>query len=265
MENEDIKKVVKEKYSQIASEQEDQIISSCCCGAEPVQITMIGDEYTNVEGHIDEADLGLGCGVPTEYADIKSGNTVVDLGCGAGNDVFIARRIVGESGKVIGIDMTMEMIEKARKNNEKLGFKNVEFHLAEIESMPIADNSVDVVISNCVLNLVPDKQKAFNEIYRILKPQGHFCISDVVVKGALPGKLRTSSELYASCIAGAVQMEEYLQIIQNAGFINVEIKKSKNIFLPYAILQKFMTIDEVKEFRKSGTGIFSITVVGFKD
>jgi ubiquinone/menaquinone biosynthesis C-methylase UbiE len=135
------------------------------------------DEYQQVNGYVAEADLGLGCGLPTQYAGINEGDTVVDLGSGAGNDVFVARSIVGEKGRVTGIDMTEEMIEKATNNNKKLGFKNVEFRLGDIENLPIENDSVDVVVSNCVLNLVPDKFKAFKEIYRILKPGGHFCVS----------------------------------------------------------------------------------------
>ena len=176
-----------------------------------------------------EADLGLGCGLPTEYAGIEKGNVVIDLGSGAGNDVFVARALVGDEGKVIGIDFTNEMLIKANTNLQKLGFKNIEFKLGEIESMPLDDNFADVVVSNCVLNLVPDKQKAFNEINRILKPGAHFCVSDIVLKGQLPSELKKSAEMYAGCVAGAVQQELYLDIIKHAGFSNVEVKKPKQL------------------------------------
>lgn len=225
---------------------------------------MIGDEYNNVVGHIQDADLGLGCGLPTESAGIKKGDTVVDLGSGAGNDVFIARSIVGDEGKVIGIDMTEDMINLANNNNRKLGFANVEFRLGEIENLPIENNSVDVVVSNCVLNLVPDKVKAFSEIYRILKPGAHFCISDVVVQGELNKELKRSAELYAGCVAGALQQSEYLKIISEAGFSKIEIKKSKKIELPEKLLALYLSKKGIDEFKKNIKGIFSITVVGTK-
>ncbi len=194
------------------------------------------DEYNNLDGYVADADLGLGCGLPTEYAGIKKGDTVVDLGSGAGNDVFVARAIVGDEGKVIGLDMTEEMIEKANLNKAKLGFKNVEFHLGDIEQMPFENNIADVVVSNCVLNLVPDKRKAFSEIYRVLKPGAHFCVSDIVIKGELPAGLKKSAEMYAGCVAGALQQDDYLGIIKETGFRNVEVKKTKVIELPDDVL-----------------------------
>ena len=189
---------------------------------------------------------------------------MVDLGSGAGNDVFVARAIVGDKGKVIGIDFTPEMLQKAKKNNEKLGYKNVEFKLGEIENIPLEDSTADVVISNCVLNLVPDKNKAFSEIYRILNPGGHFCVSDIVLKGELPAELKKSAEMYAGCIAGAIQQDEYLEVIKKAGFKNVEIKKTKTTSLPDNILEDYLTPKQIKEFREKEIGIFSITVVGEK-
>lgn len=266
MKNEnEIKEVVKEKYGQIAK----QSAQNCSCGCgtnnKIVGYTVMQDEYDHLDGYVAEADLGLGCGLPTEHAEIKKGDVVVDLGSGAGNDVFVARALVGNEGKVIGIDMTQEMIDMANRNKKKLGFENVEFYLGEIESMPLENSSTDVVVSNCVLNLVPSKQKAFAEIYRILKPGGHFCVSDIVIKGELPMNLKKSAEMYAGCVAGAVQYDEYLKIISDSGFKNVEVKKTKVIDLPDEILREYLPEMELKLYRESGVGIFSITVTASKN
>jgi len=257
----ELKNIVKEKYGQIAVQNN----NNCCCGSSKIiDYTIMQDNYNGIKGHVKEADLGLGCGVPTEFAGIKEGNTVVDLGSGAGNDVFVARAIAGETGKVIGIDFTPEMLEKANKNNEKLGFKNVEFKMGEIENIPLEDSTADVVISNCVLNLVPNKVKAFSEIYRILNTGGHFCVSDIVLKGELPAELKKSAEMYAGCVAGAIQQDEYLDIINKAGFKNVEIKRTKTTELPDETLKSYLNDEQIKDFREKRTGMFSITVVGEK-
>ncbi len=264
----DLKQVVKEKYGQIARESKS---SGCCdptcCGDtnnKIVDYTILQDEYDHLDGYNADSDLGLGCGLPTEYAEIKKGDTVVDLGSGAGNDAFIARAIVGDSGKVIGLDMTEEMIDKATQNNSKLGFKNVEFKLGDIEAMPFENNMADVVVSNCVLNLVPDKQKAFSEIYRILKADGHFCISDIVIQGEMIEDFKKSAEMYAGCVSGAIQQDEYINLIKQTGFKNVEIKKTKNIDLPDDLLKKYLTEDGIKEYNQNVKGVFSITVFGEK-
>lgn len=236
-----VKAMVREKYAQIASQSREQNLSSCC-GAGPCSdstYTIFSDDYSSLEGYVAEADLGLGCGIPTEYADLRPGMTVLDLGSGAGNDVFVARRIVGPEGKVIGVDMTDKMLELARDNAERLGYNNVEFRKGEIEALPIARARIDVVISNCVLNLVPDKQKAFDEIFRVLKPGGRFCISDVVLNGELPAGLNEAAEMYAGCVSGAMQKSDYLAVIHNAGFENVEIKKTKPIVIPEDILAAY--------------------------
>lgn len=261
--DESLKKIVKEKYGELAVLNNN---SGCCCGQgkKIVGYSVMKDEYDTVEGYVPEADLNLGCGLPTEYAGIKKGDTVVDLGSGAGNDVFVARAVTGDTGKVIGIDFTPEMIEKANSNKNKLGVKNVEFYLGDIESIPLEEGTADVVVSNCVLNLVPDKKKAFSEIFRILKQGGHFCVSDIVIKGELPAELKKSAEMYAGCVAGAVQQDEYLSIISGAGFSNIEIKKTKTIHLPDEVLSKYQTPEEIENFRKNETGIFSITVVAYK-
>ncbi|MCJ8163444.1 arsenite methyltransferase [Pontibacter sp. E15-1] len=263
---EELKALVKEKYSEIALQSKEQNETSCCgaTGCCTVDYAIFADNYTQLDGYTPDADLGLGCGVPTEFAQIKPGDVVLDLGSGAGNDCFVARAIVGDSGKVMGVDMTDAMIAKARDNAEKLGFHNVEFRQGEIEDLPIAANRADVVISNCVLNLVPDKRKAFAETYRVLKPGGHFSISDVVLVGNLPEGLVQASELYAGCVSGAIQKDDYLQIIREAGFENVTVQKEKAILVPDEILKDYLSEDEISAFRASNTGIFSITVYGDK-
>ena len=255
----EIKDVVKEKYAEIAVFTE----KKCCCGSnnKNVDYTIMKDEYDKLEGYVKDADLGLGCGLPTEFAGIKRGDTVVDLGSGAGNDVFVARAIVGDEGKVIGLDFTDEMVNKAIRNKEKLGFENVEFKLGEIEDMPLKDRTADVVISNCVLNLVPDKRKAFSEIYRILKPGAHFCVSDIVIKGELHPELKKSAEMYAGCVAGALQEKDYIGLIKETGFNNVEIKKTKVIDLPDELLSKYLSPSEIENYKEKIEGIYSITVV----
>jgi len=270
MQNEkEIKEIVKEKYGEIAKRNGSCCGPTSCCGTSSnsnkiVGYTVMQDEYGHLDGYVADADLGLGCGLPTEFAGIKKGDVVVDLGSGAGNDVFVARAIVGNEGKVIGIDMTQEMIDKANRNNQKLGYKNVEFYLGEIEAMPIDNSIADVVVSNCVLNLVPSKQKAFSEIYRILNDKGHFCVSDIVIKGELPANLKKSAEMYAGCVSGAVQHDEYLKIISDSGFKNVEVMKTKVIDLPDEILRSYLSAEELKKYHESNIGIFSITVTASK-
>ena len=247
MKNEtEIKELVRERYSQIASQSKKQNASSCCgatgCGD---VYNIMADEYTKLDGYNPDADLGLGCGLPTEFAKIKDGDTVVDLGSGAGNDAFIARRIVGERGHVIGIDITEKMIELAKNNAAKLGYKNVEFRHGDIDSMPLFSNKADVVVSNCVLNLVPNKHKVFGEIFRVLKPGGHFSISDIVIEGELPAKWKEIAELYAGCVSGAIQKSEYLGIIEEAGFTNITLQKDKTIVIPDEILSEYLNAEEI--------------------
>ncbi len=263
---ESLKQIVKDKYGQIATQSKEQNEASCCgaTGCGTVDYAIFADNYTALDGYNADADLGLGCGIPTAFAQIKQGDTVVDLGSGAGNDCFVARALTGESGKVIGVDMTETMVNKARENAEKLGFNNVEFRLGEIEALPLSENRADVVISNCVLNLVPDKQKAFAEAFRVLKPGGHFSISDVVLVGELPAEIVEASEMYAGCVSGAIQKDAYLQIIAEAGFTNVTIQKEKPVLVPDEILKDYLDTAALKRFRESATGIFSITVYGDK-
>ena len=263
----EMKALVKEKYSQIASQPKEQNASSCCgatgcCGDEVYNI--MADDYTALEGYNADADLGLGCGLPTAFAKIKKGDTVIDLGSGAGNDCFVARSVTGESGKIIGIDFTEKMIEKARANAEKLGFNNVEFRQGDIDSMPVTSNKADVIVSNCVLNLVPNKHKVFSEIFRVLKPGGHFSISDIVLVGELPAKWREIAELYAGCVSGAIQKTEYLGIIAETGFVNTSLQKEKEIVIPDDILANYLNAGEIALYKKGDTKIVSITVYGEK-
>jgi SAM-dependent methyltransferase len=263
---EELKKIVKDKYSEIALQSKEQNEASCCgaTGCCTVDYAIFAENYSQVEGYNPEADLGLGCGVPTAFAQIKSGDTVIDLGSGAGNDCFVARALVGENGKVIGVDMTEAMIAKARENAGKLAFNNVEFRQGEIEDLPIAANRADVVISNCVLNLVPNKRQAFAETFRVLKPGGHFSISDVVLVGELPEGLVQASEMYAGCVSGAIQKEEYLQIIREKGFTNITVQQEKAIQVPDEILKDYLSAEGIQQFRDSNTGIFSVTVYADK-
>ena len=263
---EQIKEMVRQKYSEIALQDKETNESSCCgsgcCTTEVYNI--MSDDYSRLEGYIPDADLGLGCGLPTQFARIKKGDTVIDLGSGAGNDAFIARTETGETGKVIGIDFTEAMITKARINAEKLNFNNVEFREGDIEKIPVPDDTADVIVSNCVLNLVPNKDTVFKEIYRVLKPGGHFSISDIVLGGTLPAKIREAAEMYAGCVAGAIQKQAYLELININGFKNIQIQKEKLIIIPDDILINYLSADEIREMKDSDTGIFSITVFAEK-
>lgn len=263
--SDELKAIVKEKYSQIAREKTPASCGcSSCCSGESEDLRFIAD-YSAVAGHERDADLGLGCGIPTQAVDIKPGDTVLDLGSGAGNDVFVARRIVGDTGRVIGVDMTEAMVARAEANKKKLGFTNVDFRLGDIEALPVESDTVDVVISNCVLNLVPDKRKAFSEIHRVLKSGGHFGISDIVLEGELPAALREAAEMYAGCVSGALQKEAYLSLIQQSGFKEIEVRSTKPIVLPDEELLQYVNADELASFRASGASILSITVQGKKE
>ncbi|OQY92663.1 MAG: arsenite S-adenosylmethyltransferase [Sphingobacteriales bacterium UTBCD1] len=264
--SEQLKEMVKQKYSEIALQDKETNQSSCCgsgcCSTEVYNI--MSDDYRTLEGYNADADLGLGCGLPTQFAKIKKGDTVIDLGSGAGNDCFIARTETGEDGRVIGIDFTPEMINKAKANAQKLGFANVEFRQGDIENIPVSANSADVIISNCVLNLVPNKDNVFKEIFRVLKPGGHFSISDIVLIGNLPDSLRKDAEMYAGCVAGAIQKEDYLGLISTNGFRNISIQKEKAINIPDDILKNYLNEQELTGFKTGNTGIFSITVYAEK-
>lgn len=262
----ELKDLVRQKYSEIALQSKATNQASCCgaggCSTEVYNI--MSDDYTQLDGYNADADLGLGCGLPTQFAKIQQGNVVIDLGSGAGNDAFVARAETGATGKVIGIDFTPAMIEKARNNAEVRGFNNVEFRQGDIEHMPVAANVADVIVSNCVLNLVPNKDGVFKEIFRVLKPGGHFCISDVVLVGILPEALRQDAEMYAGCVAGAIQKQVYLELIEANGFTNITLQKEKAIVIPDDILKNYLTTEEILAFKSGNTGIFSITVYAEK-
>jgi ubiquinone/menaquinone biosynthesis C-methylase UbiE len=261
-----LKELVREKYAQIATQDKDTNASSCCgagsCSTEVYNI--MSEDYDKLEGYNPDADLGLGCGLPTQFAKIKKGDVVIDLGSGAGNDAFVARHETGETGKVIGIDFTPAMIERARANAELRGFNNVEFRQGDIEKMPVTSNIADVIVSNCVLNLVPNKKAVFTEIFRVLKQGGHFSISDIVLVGELPQKIQQAAEMYAGCVSGAIQKKEYLDLISEAGFKGVMLQKEKQIVVPDDILKDYLSAEEINNFKNSSTGIYSITVYAEK-
>lgn len=265
--NKNIKETVRQKYDQIASGSQ-QLQSSCCGGTDScgeTDYSVFSDDYTEVQGYNEDADLGLGCGIPSDHANLQTGDTVLDLGSGAGNDCFVARSFVGEQGFVYGIDFSKEMLKKARSNAAKLGYSNMKFIRGDIEAMPFESNKMDKVLSNCVLNLLPDKRKAFSEIFRVLKPGGSFCISDVVTVGNLPESLLKSAEMYAGCVAGAISKDEYIRTIENSGFKDIQIHKEKEIILPDEILADYLNKEEIKNFNESQTGIYSITITAKKE
>lgn len=266
--DEELKKIVREKYGEIVSQEKDQ--GSCCgptattCCGPNADLTVFSEDYSKLEGYNPDADYGLGCGLPTEFAKIKPGDTIVDLGSGAGNDCFVARQITGENGHVIGVDMTPNMIDKARENAQKLKLKNVEFRLGEIENLPVKNGEADVVVSNCVLNLVPDKKKALEETFRILKNGGHFSVSDIVTYDAIPDGLRDEAALYAGCVSGALRKNDYMQLIRKTGFVNVVIQKERKINLPDELLKKYLNTEQIRKYKEEFAGIASITVYGEK-
>jgi ubiquinone/menaquinone biosynthesis C-methylase UbiE len=262
----EIKEMVKQKYSIIALQDKETNASSCCeaggCGSKVYNI--MSEDYNALKGYNPDADLGLGCGLPTQFAKIKKGDTVIDLGSGAGNDCFVARAETGETGNVIGIDFTPAMIEKARTNAEKRGYSNIEFRQGDIENMPVANDTANVVVSNCVLNLVPNKRAVFAEIMRVLTVGGHFSISDIVLTGELPEKIKSAAEMYAGCVASAIRKEEYIGYIQQAGFHNITIQKDKPIIVPDDILKNYLTEQEIATYKQNPTVIRSITVYAEK-
>ncbi|HTQ27912.1 MAG TPA: arsenite methyltransferase [Puia sp.] len=262
----DIKETVRRTYSEIALQDKEVNQASCCgsgcCSAEVYNI--MSEDYRSVAGYNPEADLGLGCGLPTRFANIKKGDVVIDLGSGAGNDAFVARHETGETGKVIGIDFTPAMIERARKNAVARGFNNVEFRQGDIEKIPVSANEADVIVSNCVLNLVPDKDTVFKEIFRVLKPGGHFSISDIVLDGPLPSAIKEAAEMYAGCVAGAVQQQAYLELIAVNGFKNIIVQKNQLITIPDDILKRYLNDAQLEAFKQSGASIRSITVYAEK-
>jgi ubiquinone/menaquinone biosynthesis C-methylase UbiE len=262
-----IKEIVRTKYDQIARQSKLRNQSSCCGGTaccSDEEYMVISDDYTRVQGYMKDADLGLGCGIPSDHANLREGDVVLDLGSGAGNDCFVARSFVGDTGYVYGLDFADEMLQKARINLEKLGFDNIEFVKGDIEHMPFGDNTMDKVISNCVLNLVPDKKKAFGEILRVLKPGGSFCVSDVVIRGKLPEALVKDAEMYVGCVAGAISKDKYIKVINDTGFKDVQIHKEREIVIPDEILSGYLSEEELHNFKSGTTGIFSMTISAIK-
>jgi arsenite methyltransferase len=241
MKDEKVHKTVRERYGKIAKTTETNC--GCGCGGNTTNISQdIGYSKTELGSVPDGADLRLGCGNPVALASLKEDETVVDLGSGGGLDCFLASKKVGAKGKVIGVDMTSEMLERARANGKKGNYKNVEFRLGEIENMPIADNTADIIISNCVINLSPDKQRVFNEAFRVLKPKGRMMISDMVLLNDLPDKVKKSVLAYVGCVAGADKKEDYLGKIRQAGFEQIEVVKEDH--LPPSMLSE----PDIKEF-----------------
>ncbi len=254
MDSEIIKKHVKKRYGEIAEAECSSCSSGCCtssCSSPPKYVAWkIGYSPNDIESVPEDSVLGLGCGNPVALASLKQGETVLDLGSGGGIDVFLAAKTVGPTGKVIGIDMTEEMVIKARTIAYKNGYMNVEFRLGEIENLPVKDKTVDVIISNCVINLAPDKLKVFQEAYRVLKPNGRFVVSDLVTQGELSEAVRNSFDAWTECIAGAIEKSEYLGKIERAGFTKIKVVSQK----PY-------TIDISPELRGK---IVSIQVEAYK-
>ena len=265
--NDEIRTLVRERYGAIVREGASCCApASCGCGPEmaPDGLNMIGDAYAGVAGHLAEADLNLGCGVPTRHAALAAGETVLDLGSGAGNDVFIARHEVGPEGRVIGVDMTPEMIVKARTNASKLGYDNVEFRLGEIEQMPVETGSVDVVISNCVLNLVPDKAGAFAEMFRVLRPGGRFCVSDIVATGELP-RAGTGCRRPLCRLRRRSHARGRLPRHARSGRLRARaLAEAKPVAMPDDALAPHMEAEEIAAFRASGIVLKSVTVIGSK-
>ncbi|WP_080241303.1 arsenite methyltransferase [Spirosoma rigui] len=265
--DENTKTLVRNAYTAVADQSRARQTASCCGSSTRSTLDdpgIMADDYSQLAGYVAEADLGLGCGLPTQFAHIRPGDTVIDLGSGAGNDCFVARHETGPTGKVIGIDFTDAMISRARKNADTLGFNNVEFRYGDIEQMPVAEAVADVIVSNCVLNLVPDKAAVFAEMFRVLKPGGHFSISDIVLRGELPASLRQAAELYAGCVSGAIQQADYLRLIADAGFTGLVLQKEKPISLPDDLLVNYLSTDEMVVYHQSDTRIVSITVYAEK-
>jgi arsenite methyltransferase len=252
MEKKKIKEVVKGRYAQIAKQDQQSCCSSCGCGASSLlPAKVVGYSKEDLEHIPEEAIMGLGCGNPTAIADLQAGEVVLDLGSGAGVDVFLAANKVGPTGRVIGVDMTEEMVDKAKSIARDHGYHNVEFRLGEIEKLPVEDESVDAIISNCVINLSPDKSKVFREAYRALKPGGRLTVSDIVSEGALPDEIKSDSNAWACCIGGALEHQEYLREIKEAGFENVQVLSSKEFYIE-------------GEGNQALTKLLSITVKAYK-
>jgi arsenite methyltransferase len=261
----DLKKNVSEFYGSLARETD---ASGCgcgptaCCGVSPGE--SMSESYAGKEGYVAEADLGLGCGIPDEFADLQPGQTVLDLGSGAGNDAFVARSAVGETGRVIGVDMTSDMLARARANAAARGFNNVEFRLGEIEHLPVDSNTVDRILSNCVLNLVPDKDAAHREMFRVLKAGGRFSVSDIAMEGDVSPEIRQAASLYVGCISGAVSREAMTTSLQAAGFADVAMPKVVVYPLDRQMIKDFLPAGADADKLLAGVQVYKVTVTGVK-
>jgi arsenite methyltransferase len=246
MKKKEIKEAVKGRYARIAKQDQESCCPSCGCGASSLlQAKAVGYSGEELEHIPEESVMGLGCGSPTAIADLKAGEVVLDLGAGAGVDVFLAANKVGPTGRVIGVDMTEEMVDKASSIARDHGYHNVEFRLGEIEKLPVEDKSVDAIISNCVINLSPDKAKVFREAYRVLKPEGRLTVSDIVSEENVPAEVRSNLDAWAGCIGGALEQREYLRKIKEAGFKDVQVESSKDFYVEGEASQpptKFLSI-----------------------
>ncbi|MDA1028231.1 MAG: arsenite methyltransferase [Bacteroidetes bacterium] len=258
--SEEIKADVRAKYADVA---QTETVGGCGCGCSTENPFNL-ESYESLDGYEISADLGLGCGIPTEVADIRVGQDVLDLGSGAGIDAFVARLIVGSGGSVTGVDFTPEMVALAKANAAKLGYDNVQFVLGDIEQLPFEDASFDRIISNCVLNLVPNKKGAFTEMYRVLRPEGQFTVSDIVLDGELPLSIRQSAEAYAGCVSGAIHLDEYTDLLTKVGFSDVQPPKINEINFSDDFLASYAGASDIAEFRSSGARVLSITVTGKK-
>jgi arsenite methyltransferase len=273
LKEEKVKKIVRKRYAEVANTSSSccRFESSCCSAPTEEQVSkMIGYSEEEMNNVPEGANLGLGCSNPTALASLKEGERVLDLGSGAGFDCFLAAKKVGKTGKVIGVDMTPEMLDKARSNAKKGKYTNVEFRLGEIENLPAADNSVDVVISNCVINLAPNKKRVFEEAFRVLTPKGRLMVSDIVLLKRLPESVQKNVEAYSSCVAGAEIKGKYLDLISKAGFREVRVLQEKTYPLDFVISEpeanevinrSGMTQEEVKEVANT---VASISVSALK-
>ncbi len=246
MKEKEIKELVRGRYAQIARQDQQSCCPSCACGVSPLsQAEAIGYLAEDLANIPEEVIVGLGCGNPTAIADLKAGEVVLDLGSGAGIDVFLVAGKVGPTGRVIGVDMTKEMVEKAKDIAESYGYENVEFRLGEIEELPIGDKSMDVIISNCVINLSPNKSKVFQEAYRVLKYGGRLIVSDIVAERALPDEIKRDPDAWTVCIAGALERQEYLGEIRKAGFGDVQVVSKREFYVEATeskTMEKLMSI-----------------------
>jgi arsenite methyltransferase len=259
-----LKKEVSDFYGGIARAQTSSGCGpgSACCGVSPG--ASMSESYEGKEGYLADADLGLGCGVPTEFADLRAGHTVLDLGSGAGNDAFVARATVGDTGHVIGVDMTPDMLARARENAASRGFNNVEFRLGEIEHLPVTSGTVDRILSNCVLNLVPDKDAAHREMFRVLKPSGSFSVSDIAMEGAVSPEIRSAAALYVGCVSGAVTRDAMVRSLEAAGFTNVQMPKVVTYPIDVAMVRDFLPAGADAETLLKDVQVYKITVTGTK-